>query len=117
MMFCMDFLPMFLFLHHMFVSIILEVTRFSLLPFRKDPEPEVIYLRHVERAHHPVKSEEEEGPTQAPKFTHPLRDLDIVEGTRAHFEATVVPVGDPTMQLEWLVNGSPIPASELPLPI
>jgi len=40
-----------------------------------------------------------------------LRDLDIVEGTRAHFEATVIPVGDATMQIEWLFNGRSIPAS------
>ena len=79
---------------------------------RKEPEPEVIYLRHVERAHHQAKTEEEDGPNQAPKFTHPLRDVDIVEGTRAHFEATVIPVGDATMQIEWLVNGNSIPASE-----
>ena len=79
---------------------------------RKNPEPEVVYLRHVERAHHQVRSEEEEGPTEAARFTHPLRDLDIYEGSKAHFEATVVPLGDATMQVEWLVDGQPIPASE-----
>ncbi|KAK8746938.1 hypothetical protein OTU49_016904 [Cherax quadricarinatus] len=76
-----------------------------------EPEPELIILRPVERAHHVPKAPEEEQPTEPPKFTHPLRDIDIVEGTRAHFEAKVIPVGDATMNIEWLIDGKPISAS------
>ena len=79
---------------------------------RKEPEPEVVYLRHVERAHHQAKTEDEEGPTEPPKFTHPLRNIDISEGNKCHFEATLTPVGDGTMQVEWFKDGQPIPASE-----
>ncbi|XP_042888253.1 titin-like isoform X7 [Penaeus japonicus] len=76
-----------------------------------EPEPEVIMLRPVERAHHVPKAPEEEQPVEPPKFTHPLRDIDIVEGTRAHFEAKVTPVGDATMNIEWLIDGKPLAAS------
>ncbi|KAG7174091.1 Titin-like 19 [Homarus americanus] len=76
-----------------------------------EPEPELIILRPVERAHHVPKAPEEEQPTEPPKFTHPLRDIDIVEGTRAHFEAKVIPVGDATMNVEWLIDGRPLSAS------
>lgn len=78
---------------------------------RPEPEPEVIILRPVERAHHVPKAPEEPEP-EHPKFTHPLRDIDIVEGTRAHFEAKVIPIGDPTMTIEWFHNGKPLAASE-----
>ncbi|KAK3888336.1 hypothetical protein Pcinc_007597 [Petrolisthes cinctipes] len=75
-----------------------------------EPEPEVIILRPVERAHHVPKAPEEEQP-EPPKFTHPMRDIDIVEGTRAHFEAKVTPLGDATMNIEWLLDGKPLSAS------
>lgn len=76
-----------------------------------EPEPEVIILRPVERAHHAPRAPEEEQPTEPPVFTHPLRDIDIVEGTRAHFEAKVTPLGDATMNIEWLIDGKPLAAS------
>ncbi|KAG0723055.1 Titin [Chionoecetes opilio] len=75
-----------------------------------EPEPEVIILRPVERAHHVPKAAEEPEP-EHPKFIHPLRDIDIVEGTRAHFEAKVIPIGDATMTVEWFHNGKPLAAS------
>lgn len=71
----------------------------------------MIILRPVERAHHVPKAPEEPEP-EHPKFTHPLRDIDIVEGTRAHFEAKVIPIGDATMNIEWFHNGKPLAASE-----
>lgn len=79
--------------------------------YRPEPEPEVIILRPVERAHHVPKAPEEEQP-EPPKFTHPMRDIDIVEGTRAHFEAKVTPLGDATMNIEWLLDGKPLSASK-----
>jgi titin len=35
----------------------------------------------------------------------------LVEGDLAHFEATLIPLGDDTMKVEWFVNGKPLDAS------
>ena len=37
----------------------------------------------------------------------------MVEGQGAHFEATIEPVDDPDMRIEWILNGQPIGESEL----
>ena len=55
---------------------------------------------------------EEEGFTsQAPQFTAQMRDSQVVEGAPAHFEAKLVPIGDPKLRVEWLKDGKPIDAS------
>lgn len=41
----------------------------------------------------------------------PLKDLTIWEGERARFEAKITPVGDPSMTVEWYMNGTPVTAS------
>jgi hypothetical protein len=41
-----------------------------------------------------------------------LRDVAVAEGERAHFEAKVGPVGDPSMVVEWYFNGTLIAASK-----
>lgn len=53
----------------------------------------------------------EEVITQAPVFTMPVRDLKVAENQAAHFEARLIPVGDPKLKVEWLRNGVPIQAS------
>ena len=59
-----------------------------------------------------VTQTQEEGlTTQAPIFTASVRDLQVVEGAPAHFEAKLVPIGDPTLKVEWLKDGKPIDAS------
>lgn len=45
---------------------------------------------------------------QAPKFTRPLHNIEVVEGTNVHMECRLQPVGDPSMRVEWFVNGYPI---------
>ena len=35
-------------------------------------------------------------------------------GKNAHFEATLTPVSDPNMRVEWFMNGRPLTASESP---
>ena len=40
-----------------------------------------------------------------------MRDMQLMEGNPAHFEAKLVPIGDPKLRVEWLKNGKPIPAS------
>ncbi len=52
--------------------------------------------------------EVDETTTQAPVFTTPMKSIEIKEGQRAHFEARIIPVSDPTMRIEWLHNGQPI---------
>jgi len=47
-----------------------------------------------------------------PKFTKQLIPLDnLRDHDSAHFEATLVPVGDPDLTVEWLKDGKPLPLS------
>ncbi|XP_014485703.1 PREDICTED: titin [Dinoponera quadriceps] len=75
------------------------------------PGPEVIYLRHVERAKPYLPPPEEDKIYPPPRFIIPLRDVHQIEGGRIHFEARIEPVGDPTMRVEWYVNGRALDAS------
>lgn len=46
---------------------------------------------------------------QKPQFTTQIQSLDnLREGQSAHFECTVVPVGDPNLKIEWFHNGEPL---------
>lgn len=78
---------------------------------RPAPGPEVIYLRHVERPKPYLPPQEEDRIYPPPRFIVPLRDVHQIEGGRIHFEARIEPVGDPTMRVEWYVNGRPLEAS------
>uniref|UniRef100_T1GPM1 Ig-like domain-containing protein n=1 Tax=Megaselia scalaris TaxID=36166 RepID=T1GPM1_MEGSC len=53
----------------------------------------------------------EEVVTQPPVFTMPVRDVRVAENQAVHFEARLIPVGDPKLSVEWLRNGVPIEAS------
>lgn len=79
---------------------------------RPAPGPEVIYLRHVERAKPYLPPPEEDRVYPPPRFIIPLKDVHQIEGGRIHFEARIEPVGDPTMRVEWYVNGRALDASE-----
>lgn len=72
----------------------------------------MIYLRHVERAKPYLPPQEEDRIYPPPRFIIPLRDVHQIEGGRIHFEARIEPVGDPTMRVEWYVNGRALVASE-----
>lgn len=52
----------------------------------------------------------EDSVLQAPVFTQPMRDLRVTENQPAHFEARLIPVGDPRLRVEWLRNGVAIQA-------
>ena len=41
----------------------------------------------------------------------PLKNVTVNEGERSHFEAKVGPAGDPSMTVEWYVNGQLLSAS------
>ena len=67
---------------------------------RREQDPEVIYLKHVEQSHKQQQRREEEisryGP---PSFVTPLNDLTIMEGEKAHLDAKVAPTGDPSIKV------------------
>lgn len=47
---------------------------------------------------------------EKPQFGRPLKSVEHVpEGRSVHLEATLIPVNDPTMKVEWFRNGRPIP--------
>lgn len=58
-------------------------------------------------------SAQEEVITQAPVFTLPVRDIRVAENQAVHFEARLIPVGDPKLKVEWLRNGVPLAACKL----
>ena len=58
-----------------------------------------------------TQTQEEGLTTQAPVFTVQMRDVQVIEGAPAHFEAKLVPIGDPKLRVEWLLDGKPIEAS------
>lgn len=79
---------------------------------RKPKEPEVIYLRHVERARQQqIRRDEPDRSYDPPVFIIPLKDMNTYEGGRAHFEAKIHPVGDPTMKVDWYKDGKPLSMS------
>nr|CAD7404271.1 unnamed protein product [Timema cristinae] len=54
---------------------------------------------------------QEDSVTQAPMFTQPMKDIKCAENQAVHFEARLIPVGDPKLKVDWLRNGVPIQAS------
>ena len=81
--------------------------------YRREQDPETIYLKHVEHsAQQQQKLEQVETRYGVPSFTTPLNDLTIMEGEKAHLDAKVAPVGDPSIKVEWYCNGQTISASE-----
>lgn len=77
-----------------------------------EPEPEVIYLRHVERARPRARHDDGDRVYPPPQFIVPLHDVTQTEGGKIHFEGRIEPVGDPTMFVEWFLNGRPLSASK-----
>lgn len=67
-------------------------------------------IQQLEYSNRYVKPEAEEARcVQKPEFVTPLRNLDsLSEGQAAHLEATLIPVNDVTMKVEWFCNGKPI---------
>lgn len=79
---------------------------------RPEPEPEVVFLKHVERAKYHTPRPEEDKIYPPPRFIVPLANITQQEDGRIHFEARIEPIGDPTMVAEWFVNGYPLQASK-----
>lgn len=79
---------------------------------QQPPAPETVVLKHWERPRTELSKTPEDAPPQKPAFTSHLQDLVVTEGERAHFEARLIPIGDPTLVVEWFVNGRPIEAGK-----
>lgn len=45
---------------------------------------------------------------QQPMFGRALRNVSLSEGQSCHLEATLTPVNDPSMRVEWFRDGHPI---------
>lgn len=71
-------------------------------------------IRQLEEAQPFQRPEIPEAVTrQRPVFTQPLQNIDhIAEGATAHFECRLIPVGDPTLKVEWFRNEKPLETSE-----
>lgn len=54
------------------------------------------------------KAEDDQFVAEKPQFGRPLRNASVQEGKPVHLEATLTPVNDPTMRVEWYCNGRPI---------
>jgi titin len=65
------------------------------------------YLEDGSRFHR--KEEDDQFVAEKPQFGRPLRNASVAEGQPVHLEATLTPVNDPTMKVEWFCNGVPIP--------
>ena len=82
-------------------------------PHRKEAEPEVIYLKHVEQQHKAQQAKIEESVKYpAPVFMTPLNNLVVTEGEKVRFDAKIAPAGDPNMKVEWYHNKQLVTASE-----
>jgi len=67
-------------------------------------------IQHLEdESRYRRKVEDDSVIMERPQFGRSLKNVEIVEGQSAHLEATLTPVNDPTMKVEWFCNGRPIP--------
>lgn len=85
-----------------------------ILPKRPEPEPEVIYLRHVERAKPHARPGDADPVYPPPQFVVPLQDITQVEGGKIVFKGRIEPVDDPSLYIEWFLNGQALTASKYP---
>lgn len=47
---------------------------------------------------------------ESPVFITHLNNVELKEGETAHFECNVEPSKDPTMNIDWFLNGKPLPS-------
>lgn len=65
-------------------------------------------IHYLEGDRQPRKIADDSFVLEKPEFGRPLRNVAVQEGKPVHLEATLTPVNDPTMTVEWLKNGRPI---------
>uniref|UniRef100_A0A915DZ78 Ig-like domain-containing protein n=1 Tax=Ditylenchus dipsaci TaxID=166011 RepID=A0A915DZ78_9BILA len=78
-----------------------------------DPQQEESWRRIQEmEAPKAVAEAAEPAPFAKPQFTQPLQSLaDVPEGQVAVFQGRVIPVNDPSMQIQWFLNDTPLKQS------
>ena len=75
---------------------------------------QILEQKQASSARHEIYQPESEGQTsQAPVFTSSMKSIEVKEGQRAHFECRIIPVSDPTLKVEWLLNGQPLKQGSL----
>ncbi|KAH8354104.1 hypothetical protein KR067_009193, partial [Drosophila pandora] len=90
-------------------SIVLNVTSRSSIIHETQHEEALTKIQHLEdTSRFQRKTDEEQFHAERPQFGRPLRNAKVNEGTPVHLEATLIPVNDPTMKVEWYCNGRPI---------
>ena len=61
-------------------------------------------IKQLESRQH-ILAQEEMRTFQKPVFTQPLQNAEKEENQNARFGARLIPVGDPTMKVQWFKNG------------
>lgn len=56
-----------------------------------------------DRSRHQRSDSQDEVTKQTPVFTTSLKNVDIKEGQRAHFECRLIPVSDPSLRVEVIL--------------
>lgn len=91
-------------------SINLSVKPQSSISYETQHEGALEKLHYLEDAsRYQRKQQEDVVVLEKPNFGRPLRNVNAQEGRPVHLEATLTPVNDPTMRVEWYCNGRPIP--------
>ncbi len=62
---------------------------------------------------HQRRPDEEVTTFQKPVFTHPLQGVQVEEGGNAQFATRLIPVGDPTLKVEWFKDGQLLSSGKL----
>eukprot|EP00106_Octopus_bimaculoides_P016754 XP_014784196.1 PREDICTED: titin-like isoform X3 [Octopus bimaculoides] len=61
------------------------------------------------RSVHPTEIIYNKSKKKRPVFRTQLKDVEVAEYDRTHLECLLTPINDPTMKVEWLRNGQPLP--------
>ncbi|GBM37321.1 Titin, partial [Araneus ventricosus] len=92
------------------------ISKSSLILESQQPESLEKIQQLEDMSRHQRTSYIEEATTQAPVFTQPMKNLQLMENKSAHFECRLIPVGDTKLKVEWFHNGVAImPASRVTL--
>ncbi|KAI1293738.1 Titin [Halotydeus destructor] len=71
----------------------------------EDQGPETVWLRHVEPNAPQQNFDDYEDSQMPPMFLTKFKSLRIMEGQVAHFDCKIQPINDPTLVVEWFLNG------------
>lgn len=90
-----------------FVSFFRSVARASIILESQAPGGAEKIRELEDMLNYKPQANYDEAPRQAPVFTQQLRGPPgkIKEGQSVHLEASLQPVGDPSMKIEWFFNG------------